>query len=140
MSALTQPTHHPVAAARGRDLDFLLDNFLKRVPHVVHIIAVSGDGLLVATDTGLQRDAAERLAAACAGLLSLLRITGDELGAGTLSHNLAAHEDGFIFSMAAGDGVCLLMLAARECDLGQVSYELADLVNRVGDVLSPSAR
>lgn len=139
MSALTQPAH-PTATARGRDLDFLLDNFLKRVPHVVHIIAVSGDGLLVATDTGLPRDVADRLAAACAGVLSLLRVTGDELGVGTLSHNLAAHEEGFIFSISAGEGACLLMLADRDCDLGQVSYELADLVNRVGDVLTPPAR
>jgi predicted regulator of Ras-like GTPase activity (Roadblock/LC7/MglB family) len=121
------------------ELDFLLDNFLKRVPHVAHIIAVSGDGLLVAADTGLTRDAAERLAAACSGLLSLLRVTGQELGVGPLSHNMSEYDAGFVFAMST-DTTCLLMLADRECDLGQVSFELTDLVNRVGDALSPHTR
>jgi predicted regulator of Ras-like GTPase activity (Roadblock/LC7/MglB family) len=122
-----------------QSLDFLLDNFLKRVPHVAHIIAVSEDGLLVATDSGLTRDAADRLAATCSGLLSLLRVAGDELGAGVLSHNMAEFDRGFLFAMAA-DGAHLLMLADRECDLGQVSFEMADLVNRVGDALAATAR
>jgi predicted regulator of Ras-like GTPase activity (Roadblock/LC7/MglB family) len=121
------------------ELDFLLDNFLKRVPHVTHIIAVSGDGLLVAADTGLTREAADRLAAACSGLLSLLRVTGQELGVGVLSHNLAEYDGGFVMAMST-ETACLLMLADRESDLGQVSFELTDLVNRVGDALTPHTR
>jgi predicted regulator of Ras-like GTPase activity (Roadblock/LC7/MglB family) len=123
-----------------RNVDFLLDNFLKRVPHVVHILAVSLDGLLIAADSGLARDAAERLAATTATLLSLLRVAGDELGTGPLSHSLAEFDGGFLFGMSSADGACLLMLADRECDLGQVSFEMADLVNRVGDALVPTAR
>ena len=127
-------------AVRTENLDFLLDNFLKRVPHVGHIIAVSGDGLLIAADTGLERDSADRLAAMCSGLLSLLRNAGLALNAGALSHTMATFDDGFVFAMSSDEGACLLMLADRECDLGQVSYEMADLVNRVGDALSPAAR
>lgn len=123
----------------SRELDFLLDNFLKRVPHVTHIVALSGDGLLVAADTGLTREAADRLSAACAGLISLLRVAGDELGVGLLSHNLAEFDEGYAFAMST-ETTCLLMLADRECDLGQVSFELTDLVNRVGDALSPHGR
>src|SRR5690606_23517647 len=103
-------------------------------------IAVSGDGLLIARDTGLDRDAAERLAATCAGLLSLLHCASGELGAGALSHNLAEFDDGFLLSMAGADGACLLLLAGRDCDLGQVSFEMADLVNRVGDALTAAPR
>jgi hypothetical protein len=44
-----------------------------------------------------------------------------------------------MFAMST-DTACLLMLADRECDLGQVSFELTNLVNRVGDALTPHAR
>jgi predicted regulator of Ras-like GTPase activity (Roadblock/LC7/MglB family) len=137
MSARIQ--HSPLSAPARGELDFLLDNFLRRVPHVEHIVAVSGDGLLVAADTGLTRDAADRLSATCAALLALLRVAGDELGVGGLSHNMAEYDEGFVFAMST-DSACLLMLADRECDLGQVSFELTDLVNRVGDALTMHPR
>jgi predicted regulator of Ras-like GTPase activity (Roadblock/LC7/MglB family) len=123
-----------------RELDFLLDDFRARVPHVVHAIAVSPDGLLSAADSRLDRDNADRLAAVCSGLLSLLRNAANSFGAGPLSHNLTEYADGFMFSMASSTGMCLMVLADRECDLGTVSYEMTALVNRVGDALSPAAR
>jgi predicted regulator of Ras-like GTPase activity (Roadblock/LC7/MglB family) len=123
-----------------RDLDFLLDDFRDRVPHVVHALAVSADGLLSAADSGLARDDADRLAAVCSGLLSLLRNASASFGAGELSHNLTEYADGFMFSMASNTGVCLLVLADRDCDLGTVSYEMTALVNRVGDTLAPATR
>jgi predicted regulator of Ras-like GTPase activity (Roadblock/LC7/MglB family) len=125
---------------RNEEPNFLLDNFLRRVPHVRHTIALSGDGLLIARDTSLQRDAADRLAAMCAGLQSLLHHAGAELGAGQLSHNLAEFDSGFLLTMSGADGACLLLLADRDCDLGQVSFEMADLINRVGDALTAGAR
>lgn len=126
--------------AASIDLGFLLDDFRSRVPHVVHALAVSRDGLLTAADRGLARDDADRLAAVCSGLLSLLRSAAESFGAGPLSHNLTEYADGFMFSMAASSGVCLMVLADRECDLGAVSYEMTALVNRVGDALTPAAR
>lgn len=123
------------------DLGFLLDDFRKRVPNVLHILAMSPDGLLIAADQHLARDVAERLAATSAALLSLLRGAGQELAAGGLSHNLAEYEGGFLFAMSTSSlGACLLTLADRDADLGQVSYELTALVNRVGDALTPAAR
>jgi hypothetical protein len=123
-----------------RDLDFLLDDFRDRVPHVVHALAVSADGLLSAADSGLARDNADRLAAVCSGLLSLLRNAASSFGAGELSHNLTEYADGFMFSMASSSGVCLMVLADRNCDLGTVSFEMTALVNRVGDALTPATR
>jgi uncharacterized protein len=143
-----QTSASPPLGAAG-DLGFLLDDFRDRVPHVAHILAMSADGLLITADDGLPRDAAERLAATCAGLLSLLRGAGQELGAGGLSHNMAEYADGYLFAMAVAPGpdagrpsagACVLMLADRDADLGLVSYELTALVNRVGDVLAPAVR
>jgi predicted regulator of Ras-like GTPase activity (Roadblock/LC7/MglB family) len=132
-----------------QDLSFLLEDFRLRVPHVVHALAVSADGLLSAADRSLARDNAERLAAACSGLLSLLRNAGNGFGAGPLSHNLAEFQEGFMFQMATqtpaaqgagGPGACLLVFADRDCDLGTVSFEMTALVNRVGDALTPVSR
>jgi predicted regulator of Ras-like GTPase activity (Roadblock/LC7/MglB family) len=47
---------------------------------------------------------------------------------------------GFLFVMAISDGSCLTVLAATACDVGGVGYEMATLVARVGEVLSPSLR
>lgn len=128
------------SADASNEFGFLLDDFRDRVPHVVHALAVSPDGLLRAADNGLARDDADRLAAVCSGLLSLLRNAGEAIGAGPLSHNLTEFAEGFLFSMAANTGVCLMVLAGRECDLGTVSYEMTALVNRVGEALSPAVR
>ena len=124
----------------AQQLGFLLDEFRRQVPHVLHVVAVSADGLLVAADALLHRDAADRLAAVASGLVSLLRNGGVGFSAGALSHNMTEYADGFMFTMAAPNGACLLLFADRDCDLGTVSFELTTLVNRLGDAIVPAAR
>ncbi len=45
-----------------------------------------------------------------------------------------------MFCMAFSDGASLLVLASPSCDVGQVSYEMTDLANRMGEVLTPAVR
>jgi predicted regulator of Ras-like GTPase activity (Roadblock/LC7/MglB family) len=47
---------------------------------------------------------------------------------------------GLLFVMSVGDGSCLTVLAASSCDVGGVGYEMALLVDRAGDVLTPTLR
>ena len=54
-----------------QDLGWLLANFADRVPGVAHAIAVSADGLLLASSRDLPRDRADQLAAIASGLVSL---------------------------------------------------------------------
>jgi hypothetical protein len=42
--------------------------------------------------------------------------------------------------MSISDGSCLAVLAATTCNVGVVAYEMAVLVARCGDVLTPSLR
>lgn len=42
--------------------------------------------------------------------------------------------------MAISDGSSLAVLAAPNCDIGQVAYEMALLVERVGQMLTPELR
>jgi hypothetical protein len=45
---------------------------------------------------------------------------------------------GFLFVMSISDGSCLTVLVASSCDVGVVAYQMAVLVTRVGDVLTPA--
>lgn len=122
------------------ELDFLLDDFVGRVPHVANIIAVSADGLLIARNSGLPRDSADPLAAVASGLCSLLRGAAQHLEAGSVVSNLTELDGGLIFTMSVSSGACLLALASHECDIGQVAHELAELINKVGPALTPGTR
>jgi predicted regulator of Ras-like GTPase activity (Roadblock/LC7/MglB family) len=42
--------------------------------------------------------------------------------------------------MTISDGSCLAVLAATACDVGVVGYQMALLVTRVGEVLTPTLR
>lgn len=122
------------------DLDFLLNDFVDRLPDVAHAVAVSADGLLVARSRDLPDDEADRVAAVAAGLVSLLRSAAVHFQAGGVVSNLTELEQGFMFCMSVSSGASLLALASPQCDIGMVSHELADLINRVGPALTPPAR
>jgi predicted regulator of Ras-like GTPase activity (Roadblock/LC7/MglB family) len=122
------------------DLSFLLDDFRQRVEHVTHAIGVSADGLVVASTSGLPRDRADQLAAVAAGLTSLLKGASNLLDAGGVISNLTELGRGFLFSMAVSTGASLFVLASRECDIGTVSYEMSELINKVGPALTPDPR
>jgi predicted regulator of Ras-like GTPase activity (Roadblock/LC7/MglB family) len=121
-------------------LDFLLNDFVGRVPHVTHVIAVAADGLLIASNNTLPRDEAERLSAIASGLTSLLAGAARSLQADPVISNLTEMNGGFMFSMSVSSGASLLALAGLHCDIGQVGHELANLINQVGPALTPAAR
>ena len=121
------------------DVNFLLDDFVARVPKVTHVVAVAADGLLVARNQTLPQDQAERLAAIGSGLASLLHGAAHNLQAGPVVSNMTELAGGFMFTMSVTNG-SVLALAAPGCDIGQVGHDLAELVNRVGPALTPQIR
>jgi uncharacterized protein len=124
----------------NRELGWLLDSFAERTPDVSHAIAISTDGLLVAATRNLRPDRADQLAATGSGLVSLLRGAARFFDAGAVISNVTQMDGGFMFSMAFSDGASLLVLASPACDVGQVSYEMTELANRIGDALTPAIR
>ena len=60
-------------SSEARNLNWLVSNFVGGVPAVSQAVVVSSDGLLVAMSDGLDRVAADRLAAVTAGLQSISR-------------------------------------------------------------------
>ena len=126
--------------SRPQDTSWLLASFAEETPGVAHAIAVSSDGLLLAASRDLPRDRADQLAAITSGLVSLTQGAAGLLEAGAVLQNVVEMDGGFLFLMSISNGSALAALAARNCDVGQVGYEMALLVERVGTALSPVPR
>ena len=119
---------------------WLVTNFAERVPGVAHAIVVSADGLLLTSSDRLPRDRADQLAAVTSGLVSLTQGAARCFDAGAVNQTIVEMEKGFLFVMSVSDGSCLAVLASPSCDIGLVGYEMALLVARTGDVLTPALR
>jgi predicted regulator of Ras-like GTPase activity (Roadblock/LC7/MglB family) len=124
----------------AQNLNWLITNFVDRVPGVAHTIVVSADGLLLAVSEGFPRDRADQLAAVASGLTSLTQGASRVFEGGTVTQTVVEMERGFLFIMSVSDGSCLAVLASTACDIGLVGYEMALLVERAGEVLTPALR
>ncbi|MET8694454.1 roadblock/LC7 domain-containing protein [Streptomyces bauhiniae] len=128
------------ANQRSGELDWLLDDLVRRVGEVRHAVVLSNDGLAVGASTGLGRDDAEHLAAVASGFNSLAKGTGRHFGVGGVRQTMVELDDAFLFVVSAGDGSCLAVLTAATADIGLVAYEMARLVRRVGEHLYAAPR
>jgi predicted regulator of Ras-like GTPase activity (Roadblock/LC7/MglB family) len=127
-------------SADARNLNWLVGNFAKATPGVAHAMVVSADGLPVAISERLDRQRADQLAAIGSGLASLASGASRCFGGGQVKQTVVEMQGGLMFIMAIRDGSCLAVLAAPGCNVGVVAYEMAVLVARAGDVLTPSLR
>lgn len=121
-------------------LDWLLDEFVRDTPGVVHGVVVSGDGLRLATSPGVGVALGDQLAAAASGLVSLARGTANLLGAGAVSQTILEMAGGYLFVTSVGGAAALAVFAERRCDIGLVGYEMTMLAARVGHALTPAPR
>jgi uncharacterized protein len=130
----------PQLSADARDLNWLIGNFARSTPGVAHAVVVSADGLPVAVSERLDRAKADQLAAIASGVASLSQGAARCFGGGLVRQTVVEMERGLLFVMAISDGSCLAVLAASSCDVGVVGYQMAVLVTRVGEVLTPTLR
>ncbi|KAA0023730.1 roadblock/LC7 domain-containing protein [Antrihabitans cavernicola] len=128
-------------SASDQGLDWLVSNFADDVAGVSHSVLVSNDGLLMASSAHLPPERAHQLAAVTAGLASLATGAADLLCEGDTVRQSVIHMfNGYLLLMSVGDGSCLAALATRGCDIRQIGYEMAVLVDRVGRSVQASAR
>jgi uncharacterized protein len=130
----------PQLSAEARDLTWLIGNFATKTPGVAHALVVSADGLPVAVSDRLDRAKADQLAAIASGLASLTQGAARLLDRGRVKQTMVQMDRGLLVIMAISDGSCLAVLAASPCDVGVVAYQMAVLVTRVGEVLTPTLR
>lgn len=124
----------------SRRFGWLVTDFTERVAGVAHAIVVSADGLLLTASAKLPQDRADQLAAVASGLLSLTNGAAKCFEAGAVTETIVEMEYGSLIQMGVSDGSCLTVLAAPHCDMGLIAYEMAMLVERVGQILTPELR
>ena len=123
-----------------QDMGWLLSNFADSVAGIAHVVAVSADGLLLASSRDLPADRADQLAAITSGVVSLTEGASRMFNAGEVQQTIIEMDSGYLFLMSISDGSSMAVLAARSCDVGQVGYEMALLVERLGAALVPAPR
>jgi len=123
-----------------QDLSWLVSDFNARVPDAAHAAVVSADGVALAMSDGIPGYLAEQLSAITAGLASLMAGAARIFEAGLPNQALVEMEGGLMIIKAISDGSSLCVLAAPDCDIELVSYEMSLLVEAAGEVLSPALR
>ena len=126
--------------AYRRDLNWLVTDFIVRVPDAAHAVVVSADGVLLARSEDIPPAFAERFALITCGLASLMQGAARIFEAGSPTQALVEMESGLMLVKVIGDGSSLAVLAAPECDTDLVSYEVTLLVEAVGEALTPAVR
>ena len=132
--------HDADPGGRVGQLDWLLDDLVRRVGHVTKAVILSQDGMALGASTALGRDDAEHLAALAAGFQSLARGASRHFGGGGVRQTIIEMEAGFLLVSAAGSGTCLAVIAGPGADLGVVAYEMAILVRRTGEHIRVNTR
>ena len=130
----------PASSGDPRDLDWVMSRFVEEVPDAAHAILVSADGLLMASSTSIPGERAEQVAAVSSGLASLAVGAARLFEGGAVMQTIVEMEMGFLMLMSVGDGSNLTVLTTEEADIGQVGYEMALLVDRVGRTVEAQAR
>ena len=124
----------------ANNVNWLVANFVERVPGVSEAVVVSSDGLPMAVSGGLDRDAADRFAAVASGLIGLAYGAAGRFGGGRVNEIIIEMENAFLFVTGVSDGSCLAVVADADCDVGLVGYEMAVLVEKTGPFLTPELR
>lgn len=140
---MNQPASPPVTPSWSTVASrwtYLLDPLCAEVRGVTHAVVVSTDGLLIARSSDLTKDHADSLSAITSGLASLTFSAANLMSAGPVEQNVTEMRDGFLVVMAIDNRSLLIVLAAKDADMGQVAYEMATLINRVGAAVTPEPR
>ena len=122
----------------ARNFTWMLNNFVEQTAGVTDAVAVSSDGLLMTMSSSLDRAAAEQLAAIISGLVSLGKGTSTCFKFDGLEQVIVSMRRGFLLVSSISEGSCLGTVATKQANIGLVGYQTTLLVERAGQMLTPS--
>jgi predicted regulator of Ras-like GTPase activity (Roadblock/LC7/MglB family) len=124
----------------GRQLDWLLVDFVRGTAGARHALVVSADGLRLATSRGVGEALGDQLAAVTSGLASLAQGVAQSFAAGPVRQTIVEMAGGYLFVTSMSEGSMLAVFAERACDMGMIGYEMTLLAAQVGHMLTPTRR
>ena len=125
-------------SVEAQNVNWLLSTFVEKTHGVDGAIGVSSDGLLMAISANLDRATADKFAAIASGMTSLADGASRAMSMGGVSQVIVEMRRGYLFVSQISGGSCLGVVAARDCDIGLVGYEMTLLVQRFGSMLTPA--
>lgn len=123
-----------------QDLNWLVTNFVERVPDVAHAAIVSSDGLVLAVNAGFPEDRADQLAVVASGLNSLTLGAARVFDGGIVVQTMVEMDAGVMVIMTISTAACLAVLASPEGNMAIIAYEMTLLVERAGRMITPPTR
>jgi uncharacterized protein len=124
-------------SVEAQNFNWLVARFAQETAGVIAAIAVSSDGLLVASSAVLERANADRLAAISSAMLSLSNGVSECYPLGEPDKVVIELADGYLLVCTISVGCALGVLAAKQASLGTVAFEMALFANRASGVLTP---
>lgn len=118
----------------SEQLDAILNEFERNVPHVEATAVVSTDGLVIASRLPDQVEE-DRIGAMGAAILSISSRSGDELDRGEMERVLIEGESGYILIRSIGEDAILVALVDKDVRLGMLFYECKKCVGRLTEIL-----
>ena len=122
---------------QARNVNWLIDQFVDNTVGVEQAFAVSSDGLLMAVSSSIERSYADRMAAVVSGVRSLADGAARLTGRAQFTQVIMEFPGAYLFISVVSGGSTLGVLSRSDADLGLVGYEIAMLVERVGNELTP---
>jgi predicted regulator of Ras-like GTPase activity (Roadblock/LC7/MglB family) len=124
----------------GRQLDWLLVDFVRGTAGARHALVVSADGLRLAASQGIGEALGDQLSAVTSGMVSLAAGVASAFGAGPVRQTIVEMAGGYLFLTSISEGSMLAVFAERTSDMGMIGYEMTLLAARVGHMLTPARR
>lgn len=117
---------------------WLLNDFVASTEGATNAIAVSADGISLASSDSMPLESADTFAAITAGLSSLVRGAADCFGEPTVERLLVEMGGSFLMVTTISHGSVLGVTCEKTADLSLVAYEMTMFAKRAGSVLSPT--
>lgn len=115
-------------------LDQVLVNFERNVPHVEAIAIVSTDGLVIASRLP-DKVEEDRVGAMGAAILSISKRSGEELSRGEMRRVLIEGENGYLLIRSIGEFAILVALVDKNVRLGMLFYECKRCIAQLNEIL-----
>jgi uncharacterized protein len=122
------------------DLTRLLTDLSIRIPEIEQVVALSRDGLTVASAASTGAGDVERLAAIAARALSLGRAAAEYADGDQVRQVLLDVAGKYLFITASGQDGCLAAVTSGGADTELVAREIALLAGRMVDLLPAASK